>query len=419
MKKIVFILGSYYPYYSAVGRCMGNIIEELDKENEVVVVCLRTKKGQLSHEKYLDHQIIRTETKAMLKRRLITDSINNANGIIKYYNIFILNIFRIVSFFKIIFSKDTIDKQLVNVYFEELKKNKDIDVIVAASSPFESIVASLKYKKVKKNVKIVPILFDLFSLNSSLNRLEINKVLKLKNNMMIEEEMLKESEKALYVSSWKKHLETNFNRYSEKLVLIEHPLVKKISDCMCLSNFDKNKINISFTGVVDKKVRCPIFTLKLLSEVIKNNNNIVMHFFIRGNAIEYIDTYSKKFPGQIINHGEVESDVARSAIINSEILLSIGNSEVVQIPSKIFEYMSSCKPIIHTYVTKNDPVIEILNEYPLSLCLSQNDMDIKESVKKIEEFIKKTQHTELQFSNIEKIYFNAVPRYTANIIQNI
>ena len=47
MKHIVFLLGNYYPYYSAVEKCLGNVIEELEKDNRVTVVSFNTKINQL------------------------------------------------------------------------------------------------------------------------------------------------------------------------------------------------------------------------------------------------------------------------------------------------------------------------------------------------------------------------------------
>jgi hypothetical protein len=39
--------------------------------------------------------------------------------------------------------------------------------------------------------------------------------------------------------------------------------------------------------------------------------------------------------------------------------------------SKIFEYISCGKPIVHFYTANNDAKLKILKEYPLALCLSK------------------------------------------------
>ena len=39
MSNIVIIVGSYFPNYSAVGKCMGNIADVLAQKNSVTVIC--------------------------------------------------------------------------------------------------------------------------------------------------------------------------------------------------------------------------------------------------------------------------------------------------------------------------------------------------------------------------------------------
>jgi len=42
------------------------------------------------------------------------------------------------------------------------------------------------------------------------------------------------------------------------------------------------------------------------------------------------------------------------------LLISIGNRQAHQIPGKIFEYFGACRPILHLFYDKNDPVKELL-----------------------------------------------------------
>ena len=44
-------------------------------------------------------------------------------------------------------------------------------------------------------------------------------------------------------------------------------------------------------------------------------------------------------------------------------LLSIGNLNIAQLPSKVIEYLSTGKPVVHFAEVDEDPVIKIANDF--------------------------------------------------------
>lgn len=416
MKHIVFIAGSYYPYYSAVGKCLGNVVEELEKDNRVTVVCFKSKMNQVSKERYSNHDIVRVYTKTMYKRNLLEKDIEKSKGIYKKIAKFNLSLHKIIQAVKAIFSRETIQKQLVNEYLKALEDLDHIDILIPTCNPFDTIMGAMEFKNKHKNVNMVPFLFDKFSTNNSLHRLKLNRIIKMNHHLSLEKKMLKNSKKVLFVESWKEHLQKNFPEYKYKYCLVEHPLVKLMNLTRTEGFFESNKINIVYTGVVSKTVRSPEYTLRLFSQILNSNKDIVIHFYVLGNAVDIINEYSRKFPGQIINHGEVSTNTAHQAMINSSYLLSIGNNDITQVPSKIFEYMSCCKPIIHTCVDKNDPANFILQKYPSAIYIEQRDEIIDENVQKLNCFLTENTAFSVEFAEIEKAFFNALPRYSADAI---
>ena len=73
-------------------------------------------------------------------------------------------------------------------------------------------------------------------------------------------------------------------------------------------------------------------------------------------------------------------------------LLSIGNKNPNQIPSKVVEYLATGKPIIHFTEIDNDPVIELSNQFDNLITINKSVEDenlpllIQEMFKKIENF---------------------------------
>lgn len=415
MKHVVFLVGSYYPYYSAVGRCIGNVAEELEKDNKVTVICFESRPGQLNTENYKNHAIVRVSTKTIKKRNRLEQKIKDAHGLNKAIAVFGRYIRRGINFLIIIFSAQSLDKYLMLSYTEALKKLRDIDIIVPACSPFESVLASIEYKKTNPAVKIKPFIFDKFSKNATLHRTRLNRCLKMRRHLALEKTMAESSDKIIHVEAWTEHLHKHFPQYMPKFILAEHPLLKPLEgkeNC----DFDKNKVNIVYTGVLNRKVRPPGYTMKLFSDLCSENVDLMLHLYTLGNCEKIIKYYCDKHPGQLISYGSVSKQCADAAIKSSGFLLSIGNRDISQIPSKLFEYFSCGKPIIHLYINGNDPAIRLLSKYPLAICLKQDRKEFVNNKTKIMDFIHSNKDKTVPFKIIKKEYREALPEYAARYI---
>lgn len=83
-------------------------------------------------------------------------------------------------------------------------------------------------------------------------------------------------------------------------------------------------------------------------------------------------------------------------------------------PSKIYEYMSTGKPIIHTYTWEKDPCIEPLMKYGNALLLNEKEeVDVNSICKFIEDsYI-------IPYSDVKAKFMSATPEYTADLICNL
>ena len=80
----------------------------------------------------------------------------------------------------------------------------------------------------------------------------------------------------------------------------------------------------------------------------------------------------------------------------TNIVINLGNTVINQIPSKIFELISSGKPIINFYFSKDDPSLKYFAKRPM--CYSFNLSDYSETdVDKLMEFIKENDSKTLSF----------------------
>lgn len=420
MQHIVFIVGSYYPYPSAVGNCCFNVAEEIAKSNKVTVICLKSKINQPETECYQGQTIIRLSYKWWDVRLNLNQKIKDKTGITNKWYKFLLNVVRAKEFLQIVFSRISIKNALVNTYLNELNNLEEpIDVIIPFCFPMESVIAGMEFKKKHPKVKLMPYLFDPFVESHTLHRTTWNQKIKKKANTRIEEDMLSLSTKIFCASHLYSHF-INYNCNSGLIISTEHPLLKR-NEIITLhkNNLVSDKVILIYTGVFDRYVRNPEYLLQIMCNILRKKYNAELHLYTYGNCSDIIDKYIKSANGKVVNHGYVTKKEANLAVAKSNILISVGNIDNLQTPSKIFEYMSAGKPIVHFYTADDDVNKEILKNYPLCLCLKQDKALLEENTDKFIRFCEKNKDKTLNYDEVEKLYYYATPKYVADQIMKV
>lgn len=415
MKKMVFIVGSYYPRYSAIGKCISNVADSLKQSYDITVISAAHQKGSSSIIHNCEKLIYICTAE---KRGRITAAalMKSENLIVRNAGKFLLLTLQIYRYLSTIIMPMNINNSLVNAYYEALLELQSVDIIVPACLPVEGIVASIRYKREMHNAtKVVPILFDKFSVNQLLHRGQCNTRRKFSRHLALEKDIFRSSDMILYTDSWDDHISKYLYAHREKCVRIEHPLIKEIRSKF-IDSFDHTKLNIVYTGALYKGIRSPLKALEMISQLIDANSQVVAHFYIVGDCGAIVSKYSSRYPNNIINYGSVNTDIATHAIKYADILLSIGNTDVTQFPSKIFEYISTGNPIVHLCSNKNDPVKEVMQKYDAGCILFQDDLSYPEFEKSV--MMLHNNARKVSFAAIKHTYYDATPQYTADIIRN-
>ena len=410
MKHIVFLVGSYYPYYSAVGKCMGNIASELEKNYKVTVICEKNIVDQDDNDILNTQTIIRVTTKMHYNRIKVEEKVKKTQGINKLFWKIKLLLSKLERFSRVALSKSACDHDVVMAYMSGFARIKEpIDVIIPTCNQFESVVAAMQYRDENPTVQIIPYLFDLFAESKNINRGNLLMKSHWKANMAYEKRMFEESTCVFHVENWTKHIEAYFPEYKNKSIEVEHPLLifKKENS----SIYNDDKIHIVYTGVVDRTIRNPDKTLKILSNLV--GNDVCIDFYSFGSAENIVERYATQYK-TIKAHGQVDSNTAEQARGCANILLSIGNmGNTSQMPSKIIEYIASGKPIIHFAQNLSDPSIKLLQTYPLAKII-----DLSSDIEKTDllSFIKKKANSTMAFDDVKLVFQKADPEYIANEI---
>lgn len=409
LKHIVFITGSYYPYYSAVSNCIGNIANEFEKKYKVTVLCEKNMMDQEDDDTLREQRIIRVTTKMHYKRIVIDHHYKNAYGINKIlWKVRLLNA-KAVRFLRSAFSTSACDQLVIDAYMKGLDRiGEPIDCIIPSCNPFEGIVAALLYREKHPDTQIIPYLFDLFAASVNINRGSFLLKRHWNANIAYEKRMFEESEGVFHVSNWTEHIHHFFPEYQYKTHEVEHPLLI-IKEKEPTPPVDE-KIHIVYTGVVDYAVRNPGKTLNVLSNL--DNSKLCFDFYSYGSAEELIEKAAAENES-IIAHGKVDSNMASRARGRANILLSIGNSNTTQMPSKLIENIASGKPLIHFLQNEADPSVKLLEQYPLAMIV---DLSKKVDYTELDVFIRDNATAIVEFEKIKNVFSIADPEYIANEI---
>jgi glycosyltransferase involved in cell wall biosynthesis len=408
MSNVVFLLGSYYPDFSAVGYCAYQVHKCLRNEYDICVLAFRNDPAQSMEEVHEGIRIVRLETADMKQRNALKirkDKMAKACMLMH----------RARGAVRKLLSPETVDRALVRAYMDKLNSmTPKPRVVVPLVFPFETVLAALEYKKANPDVQIIPYLFDDFVDSGSLHVLKTVGVLKRRRHLRLEQQMLEEAHAILAMHPLRKHFESNYDKcLLDKLIFLEHPLLSRPHELhqRCAGG----AVRLCFTGSLIRRVREPDYLLALLRQL-RVNISVFVDFYVMGNGACKVRTETVGDFIHIENHGRVQKYEADQAVRNADILINIGEVKGRQISSKIFEYMSTGKPIIHLAYVEDDAVSRILNKYPLSCTLVMARGQLTLNAHRIGDFIQEAMHKQLTFDEIKQIYPEAMPDATSSIL---
>ena len=406
--NLLFVVGGYYPRFSATGNCVSKIALSLIKRHNIYVLSEKKDLSDSDSEKWRGHTIIRIST-PRIRRRLLLVRDNK-----KYQLLF----HKIKYFFSFLNSSGGLDYALVNAYLDRIRSicdEKHIDAILPCCMPIEGVFASLIYSESNPNVSFSPILFDLYSDSDIFFRFNFIKKLKHKKTFDIEKKILNQANYIFYVDNWKNYF---LNHQYLNAIHIEHPLVEEPFPHDTISLKNRNLINIIYQGELNYEIRNPRHSISLLKKLLSRdeNHDITLHFFSFGNANKEVENFSKNNKNCVL-YGRVDKEVADSYFQDSNIVLIIGNSNPNIMPSKVFEAISSCKPILYIGCNEMDCVIDVLSKYPNKFVVTPTTIN-RNDIENLFQWITNCEKTTTSFSDISQLFKEYTPHYICDVINN-
>ena len=177
-------------------------------------------------------------------------------------------------------------------------------------------------------------------------------------------------------------------------------------------------VRCGFFGSMYREIRDPREAISLFSEVSMDPEiDVTFAGHLEGFSEEEL------FPenGGVRYMGTLHGEDLRRTYAETDVLINIGNSVDNQIPSKIFEYIGTGKPIINLYKTPECPTLPYLTRYPLALNLFEGDIpkDLPGKAKQVRTFCLETRGKRVSAEEIRETFAENTFGHFAETIRQI
>ena len=164
-----------------------------------------------------------------------------------------------------------------------------------------------------------------------------------------------------------------------------------------------------FCGWLYSDIRSPEYFLKIVSRL---DERFIVTFMGR-ECQKLTEQYEIHTRAKLITLPHQPYEVAMQAMADADVLINIGNSVPVHLPSKTLEYINSGKPIVNFYKLEDCPTLYYTRRYPLCLNLPESQPDIDAAAKRFTQFCLENKGRTLERSFLEKEFADCTPQYIA------
>lgn len=307
-----------------------------------------------------------------------------------------------------------------------INARKKIDCLVASVLPVETICAGIKLKESGDIRKCI--IYQLDSVGN--NRFDLGKGIMQKYrraNARKAEKVYFEKADHIFELKCNEFFYSRraFQNVQHKIGYLDIPLVSDqiYTDLRALEQTvdrDASKVTFIYGGVLHKEFRDPTPLLQLINQLNREKAfQCECSFYTkRADLYQYCGGITEKELTCFHNNGYVSQEELNQHYAESDFLLSVGNhstSEIHEIPSKIFPYISTGKPIIHLTGGKYDACIPYLSRYSNALLIDPGDK-FEDNYQKLKAFISRNKGKIMDIEKIMQDFETNTAAYSAELL---
>lgn len=297
-------------------------------------------------------------------------------------------------------------------YYKAAKKlvcEQGITCMIPIYKQIDPLIAADKIKKQFPDVKLIPCFLD--SLSGGAGPKIFSEKKTFKRGLYYKKRVLRRADSAIVMESSRAHHEKKTAGYDfySKLNYLDIPLLSEFkvpSGIKAPDMLEDGKVNLLFIGTVIAHIRNPQKLFEVFSSL--EGDDLRLNIVGTNDCPDLIRSATQRDP-RIKVFPFVSHDEVMTLIDRADVLVNLGNNISSMVPSKIFEYMSTGKPIISTAPISDEPSAKYLKHYALSYILDESDYDKDKAVSELDAFLSENGKRRLPFSDIKKTFYSNTP----------
>lgn len=305
------------------------------------------------------------------------------------------------------FAGDAINYKNLCCWMRKRKQNK-YDVILSVSYPFYIQRFAYLIRKKMKIKKWIMYLLDPYADNVHVYKdtreqriKEERKLFKSCTNIFTAEELVTKRKYSPIID------------FQEKINFIPTHLLINNTEYTYVP--DSDSVNFVYAGTFYNDIRNPECLLKLFLHL---PQNYVLTLYSVG-CEEIIKKYKVLLGERLHVNGFVQGETEYKRCIEvADVLIDVGNTVSNQVPSKILDYCSYGKPIVHFVNCSEEVVSERFSKYPLFLS-AEYEGDNDSIAQKIIDFSESVKGKRVDYSIIQKEFSQSTVEYVGGLVDGI
>lgn len=283
-------------------------------------------------------------------------------------------VFRIKSYPNV---EPSLSKRMFAFYKTKLFKNK-YDCIVSFFRPFFSLDVGMWIKKLNANTFFVPVIFDLIEPKDRPSFMP--KLLFERKTDQAFRRLFSFSSKVL-IPIYQKDSKPFYFLDASKIEYYNFPTFDLSTNYLSGGKrgfFGNGLIRFLYAGTLSRSFRSPKKLLETLDNLAVSigNKRFQLLLFVEGDCDEIINSFTPTKNFEIIKRGFVPKEELAIAKNDADFLVNITNEYKAIVPSKVFELLSTGKPLINIVSNGDDGSLAYMNRYPLHVNVSSlEDID--------------------------------------------
>ena len=399
---VIFLQNGYDPFPDANSICVQALVNELSfQKKDVKVVCAGFKGYEDKFSK--DERIIHVPTS-----KPVLFYMENFWGKLKT----IVCRFAVIPLWPIRFPSKV--KNFYKTVCRIIDNNDSRNItVISVYKPAEMLEVGYRLKKKYPQIRFI--IYNLDGINPD--------ILLFKSQLIQRKEIkwqLNRCRKADLIVQMEPHknhfLHSDFSKYCNKTVFLDYPLIVDQKDNINTNTRNSDfPIQLLYAGSFYKGLREPNYLLMWIKKL-SLKKSVHLDLYTMNDFIDYLEKESREINSSISRYDYIPPYEMNIKINQADYLVSVGNAKSDMVPSKIFTYMSACKPIIHFVSDDQDSCLYYLNRYPLCLILDERD-SVEQNVEKTLRFFDALKNNKaLRFSDVEQLFHENTPIHTIQAI---